>query len=169
MLTPAVQGTASTLNSSKALLNGSDQLAKCFVHTVIPTGNERLSDPPLTTGLQVYQELFQSAVGLAGIGQNFDGNGRYVRSAAGGGSDRVATASLPGGGPLYGNAVFPSLAHAPRQPRQAAAAGPQHPVLQERAAQPQRRQDRGGAVKRAIGSTAPTSPPSSCWWWPRSR
>ncbi len=115
-LTPAVQGTASTLNSSKALLNGSNQLARCFVHTVIPTGNERLSDPPLTTGLQVYQELFQSAVGLAGIGQNFDGNGRYVRSAAGGGSDRVATASLPGGGPLYGNAVFPSLATRPANP-----------------------------------------------------
>jgi hypothetical protein len=115
-LTPAVQGTASTLNSSKALLNGSNQLAKCFVHTVIPTGNERVSDPPLTTGLQLYQELFQSAVGLAGIGQNFDGNGRYVRSAAGGGSDRVATASLPGGGPLYGNAVFPSLATRPANP-----------------------------------------------------
>ena len=98
-LTPAVQGTASTLNSSKALLNGSDQLAKCFVHTVIPTGNERLSDPPLTTGLQVYQELFQSAVGLAGIGQNFDGNGRYVRVGGrrrlGPGRHRVAARRRP--------------------------------------------------------------------------
>ncbi|HEY2316951.1 MAG TPA: MlaD family protein [Solirubrobacteraceae bacterium] len=115
-LTPAVQGTASTLNASKALLNGSDQLARCFVHTVIPTGNERLSDPPLTTGLQVYQELFQSAVGLASFSQNFDGNGRYVRSAAGGGSDRVATGPLPGRGPLYGNAVFPSLGTRPASP-----------------------------------------------------
>jgi virulence factor Mce-like protein len=115
-LTPAVQGTSSTLISSKALLNGSDELARCFVHTVIPTGNERISDPPLTTGLQAYQELFQSAVGLAGFSQNFDGNGRYVRSAAGGGSDRVATGSLPGGGPLYGNAVFPSLGTRPANP-----------------------------------------------------
>ncbi len=86
------------------------------MHTVIPTGNERISDPPLTTGLQAYQELFQSAVGLAGFSQNFDGNGRYVRSAAGGGSDRVATGSLPGGGPLYGNAVFPSLGTRPANP-----------------------------------------------------
>jgi phospholipid/cholesterol/gamma-HCH transport system substrate-binding protein len=117
-LTPAVQGTASTLNESKALLNGSDQLARCFVQTIIPTGNERVSDPPLTTGLQLYQELFQSAVGLAGLSQNFDGNGRYVRSAAGGGSDQVATASLPGGGPLYGNAVFPSLGTRPANPGQ---------------------------------------------------
>jgi virulence factor Mce-like protein len=116
VLTPAIQGTSSTLISSKALLSGSNQLAKCFVHTVIPTGNEKISDPPLTTGLQVYQELFQSGVGLASFSQNFDGNGRYVRSAAGGGSDQVATGSLPGGGPLYGNAVFPSLGTRPANP-----------------------------------------------------
>jgi phospholipid/cholesterol/gamma-HCH transport system substrate-binding protein len=115
-LTPAVQDTAATLNDSKALLNGSDKLARCFTHTVIPTGNERIQDPPVTTGLQLYQELFQSAVGLAGIGQNFDGNGRYVRSAAGGGSDRVATGALPGSGPLYGNAVLPSLGTRPAYP-----------------------------------------------------
>jgi phospholipid/cholesterol/gamma-HCH transport system substrate-binding protein len=115
-LTPAIQGTSSTLISSKALLSGSDQLAKCFVRTVIPTGNERVTDPPLTTGLQLYQELFQSGVGLASFSQNFDGNGRYVRSAAGGGSDQVATASLPGGGPLYGNAVIPSLGTRPANP-----------------------------------------------------
>ena len=115
-LTPAIQGTSSTLISSKALLNGSNTLAKCFVHTVIPTGNEKIADPPLTTGIQVYQELFQSAVGLASIGQNFDGNGRYVRSAAGGGSERVATGSLRAGGPLYGNAVFPSLGTRPAYP-----------------------------------------------------
>jgi hypothetical protein len=83
---------------------------------VIPTGNERIQDPPLTTGLQAYQELFQSAVGLAGTGQNFDGNGRYVRSTAAGGADRVATGSLPGGGPLYGNAVLPPLGTRPAYP-----------------------------------------------------
>ena len=90
---------------------------------LIPTGNERISDPPLTTGLQAYQELFQSAVGLASFSQNFDGNGRYVRSAAGGGSDQVATGSLPGGGPLYGNAVFPSLGTRPANP------GKQPPIV----------------------------------------
>jgi phospholipid/cholesterol/gamma-HCH transport system substrate-binding protein len=115
-LTPAIQGTAATLNDSKALLRQSDTLARCFTHTVIPTGNERIQDPPLTTGLQAYQELFQSAVGLAGVGQNFDGNGRYVRSSAGGGDERVATGSLPGGGPLFGNAVLPPLGTRPAFP-----------------------------------------------------
>ncbi|MGA9858569.1 MAG: MlaD family protein [Solirubrobacteraceae bacterium] len=115
-LTPAVQGTSATLTASKALLRGSDTLAACFVKTLIPTGNERIQDPPLTTGLQVYQELLQSAVGLGGTAQNFDGNGRYVRSTAGGGDTRVATGSLPGSGPLYGNAVLPPLGTRPAYP-----------------------------------------------------
>jgi phospholipid/cholesterol/gamma-HCH transport system substrate-binding protein len=115
-LTPAVQGTASTLISSRALLSGSDALARCFNHTVIPTGNESIQDPPVSTGLQVYQELFQSAVGLAGTVQNFDGNGRYARAAPAGGSDRVVTGSLKGSGPLYGNAVLTPLGTRPAYP-----------------------------------------------------
>jgi phospholipid/cholesterol/gamma-HCH transport system substrate-binding protein len=115
-LTPAVQGTSATLTATKSLLIGSQSLARCFVHTIIPTGNERISDPPLTTGLQAYQELFQSAVGLAGVAGNFDGNGRYVRGSTGGGSDRVATGVLPGNGPLYGNAVLPPLGTRPAYP-----------------------------------------------------
>jgi phospholipid/cholesterol/gamma-HCH transport system substrate-binding protein len=118
-LTPAVQGTAATLSSTKSLLTGSDELAQCLTHNVIPTGNQVIQDPPVSTGLQVYQELFQSAVGIAGAAENFDGNGRYVRASAGGGADRVATGSLPGGGPLYGNAVLPSLGTRPAFPGQA--------------------------------------------------
>ena len=67
-----------------------DQLARCFNHNLVPTGNEMIDDPPIRTGLQVYQELFQSAVGIAGAAGNFDGNGRYVRASAGGGAIRVA-------------------------------------------------------------------------------
>lgn len=115
-LSPAVQNTSATLTASKPLLRGSDALARCFVRVVIPTGNERIEDPPLTTGLQTYQELFQAAVGLAGTAQNFDGNGRYIRSVAGGGSDRVATGPLGSTGPLYGNAVLPPLGTRPAYP-----------------------------------------------------
>ncbi|MHB1835867.1 MAG: MlaD family protein [Solirubrobacteraceae bacterium] len=115
-LTPAIQGTASTLRSSQALLRGSDALAQCFTHTLIPTGNEYIQDPPLTTGLQLYQELLQSAAGIASAAQNFDGNGRYVRSTAGGGSTPVQTGPLGAAGPLYGNAVLPSLGTRPADP-----------------------------------------------------
>jgi phospholipid/cholesterol/gamma-HCH transport system substrate-binding protein len=112
-LTPAVRNTASTLNATKSLISSADHLARCFDHTLIPTGNEFIQDPPETTGLQVYQELFQSAVGLAGASGNFDGNGRYVRASAGGGSLQVQTPTLPTNGPLYGNAVLPPLGTRP--------------------------------------------------------
>ncbi|MFZ0385198.1 MAG: MlaD family protein [Solirubrobacteraceae bacterium] len=108
-LTPAIQDTGTTVVSLKQLLHGSGQLAVCFTHTIIPTGNERISDPPLTTGLQEYQELFQSAVGLASATQDFDGNGRYVRSTTGGGSTLVHTATAKINGPIYGNAVLAPL------------------------------------------------------------
>jgi len=112
-LTPAVQQTASALSTTQSLLNGANLLAQCFTDNIVPAGNERIQDPPDTTGLQVYQEFFQSAVGLASASQNFDGNGRYIRSTAGGGSDQIQTSSIPTAGPLYGNAVLPPLGTRP--------------------------------------------------------
>jgi phospholipid/cholesterol/gamma-HCH transport system substrate-binding protein len=112
-LTPAVQNTGSTIVSTRQLVSSANQLAQCFTHTLIPTGNEFIQDPPNTTGQQVYQELFQSAVGIAGAAGNFDGNGRYVRSSAGGGDVQVQTPSIPHLGPLYGNAILPPLGTRP--------------------------------------------------------
>ena len=112
-LTPAVQNTGSTIVATRQLVSSANQLAECFTHTLIPTGNEFVQDPPDTTGLQLYQELFQSAVGIAGAAGNFDGNGRYVRSSAGGGDIQVQTPSIPNLGPLYGNAILPVLGTRP--------------------------------------------------------
>jgi hypothetical protein len=80
---------------------------------ILPTSNEVIKDPPDTTGLKVYQELLQSAVGIAGASQNFDGNGRYLRASVGGGSNLVQTATLPVNGALYGNAVLEPLGTRP--------------------------------------------------------
>jgi phospholipid/cholesterol/gamma-HCH transport system substrate-binding protein len=118
-LTPAVRDTSSSLSSTDSLVSGSNELAKCLIHNVIPTGNSVIQDPPLTTGLQVYQELFQSAVGIAGASQNFDGNGRYVRASVGGGSDQIVTKTLPLNGPLFGNAVLAPLGTRPAFPASA--------------------------------------------------
>ncbi len=112
-LTPAVQNTASSLSSTETLISNADLLARCFSHNIVPAGNQVISDPPVGTGRQVYQELFQSAVGIASAGQNFDGNGRYVRSSAGGGDIRAETPSIPGNGPLYGNFILPPLGTRP--------------------------------------------------------
>ena len=118
-LTPATQKTANTIGASKALLRQTQALARCLTHNVIPTGNERILDPPLTTGLQDYQELLQSAVGAAGAAGDFDGNGRYTRAIAGGGSTPEVTGSLGSQGPLYGDAVIPTLGTRPAYPGKA--------------------------------------------------
>ncbi len=112
-LAPAVRHTATTVTAAIGLTDRVDQLSKCLTDDVIPTGNEVISDPPVGTGLRVYQELLQSAVGLAGAAQNFDGNGRYVRSTVAGGSTLVQTPDLPVNGPLFGDAVLTPLGTRP--------------------------------------------------------
>jgi hypothetical protein len=112
-LSPAVQNTGSTFTATRHLVASANQLAKCFSHNLIPTGNQFIQDPPATTGLQVYQELFQSAVGIAGASGNFDGNGRYVRASAGGGALQVQTPVIPHIGPFFGNAVVAPLGTRP--------------------------------------------------------
>jgi virulence factor Mce-like protein len=118
-LTPAVQETASSISSTKSFVSSSDELARCFLNVTIPTGDETIQDPPLTTGFQAYQELFQSAVALAGASGNLDGNGRYLRSSVGGGSELVETSIVKGLGPFFGNQVLPPLGTRPAFPGQA--------------------------------------------------
>jgi ABC-type transporter Mla subunit MlaD len=118
-LTPAVQDTSNAIGSTIALLGPLDQIARCAVHNLIPTSDEVIQDPPNGTGLRVYQELLQSAVGLAGASQNFDGNGRYLRASVAGGSDLVQTKPLPINGPLFGNAVLAPLGTRPAFPASA--------------------------------------------------
>ena len=149
-LTPAVQNTASSLHATTSLLSGLDLFARCVSHNLVPTGNEVINDPPQSTGLTVYEELYQSAVGLAGAAGNFDGNGRYIRSSAGGGAipraDQLRARNRP--------AVRQRRAATARHPagvhREGAADQPQRRLLQERQAEPQQGQHRGRPVKRAI-------------------
>jgi hypothetical protein len=117
-LTAAAKSGTELLRSTTSLAQAADSLARCLSGVVVPTGNERIKDPPLTTGEPVYEELFQAAVGLAGAAGNFDGNGRYLRASLGGGSDQVQTPALKGSGPLYGNAVKAPLGTRPELPSQ---------------------------------------------------
>lgn len=117
LLSPAVSNTAVAVRDTIPLINGAAALSKCFSNVLVPTGNERItvdSSPP--AGLALYQQLFQSAVGLAGATQNFDGNGHYVRATVGGGATGIQTPPLVGAGALYGNAVLPVLGTFPSFP-----------------------------------------------------
>ena len=117
ILTPAVADTAVAVKATTPLIANAATLSKCFSKVLVPTGDEKItvdSSPP--NGLSVYQQLYQSAVGLAGATQNFDGNGRYVRATVGGGAIQVQTQALSSSGALYGNAVLPVLGTFPSWP-----------------------------------------------------
>ncbi|HEX3617470.1 MAG TPA: MlaD family protein [Solirubrobacteraceae bacterium] len=121
-LTPAVDNTAVAVKDTTPLIDGAATLSRCFSKVLVPTGDEQItvdSSPP--AGLKVYEQLFQSAVGLAGSTQNFDGNGRYVRATVGGGATQVQTPPLADAGALYGNAVLPVLGTFPEFPSSAGA------------------------------------------------
>jgi phospholipid/cholesterol/gamma-HCH transport system substrate-binding protein len=48
---------------------------KCLTNVFYPAGNTKIQDGSSTSGVEAYKEFWYSLVGLAGIGQHFDGNG----------------------------------------------------------------------------------------------
>jgi virulence factor Mce-like protein len=60
-----------------------DDAALCLGRVVIPAGNQKIEDGRFTTDREVYKSFFHGLVGLAGEGQNSDGNGPYARVQTG--------------------------------------------------------------------------------------
>ena len=58
----------------------------------IPAGNTKLQDGASTSGVEEYKEFWYTMAGLAGIGQNFDGNGIMTRFLVGAGGDTFRSA-----------------------------------------------------------------------------
>ena len=84
---------------------------------VLPTGDVKIDDGPLSTGTENYKEFWYTMVGLAGEGQNFDGNGPYVRFQPGGG-DQTVSMGQSGDIPdkIFANAIAPPLGTRPAYP-----------------------------------------------------
>jgi len=118
VLRPATADLAEAIDGTVQLLPQVDLVDRCLLNTILPTGDVVIQDPPLTTGVENYKEFFQGLVGLSGESQNFDGNGPYTRFQPGGGAQTVSTGSLPGVGPLFGNAAAPPLGTRPARPAQ---------------------------------------------------
>jgi phospholipid/cholesterol/gamma-HCH transport system substrate-binding protein len=89
-LSPATRDLAKVVDESLKLLPQADLAAKCVARVVLPTGDIKIEDGPLSTGVENYKEAFYTFVGLAGEGSNFDGNGSYVRFSVAGGDQTVA-------------------------------------------------------------------------------
>ncbi len=104
ILTPTSEDLAQAGNGTLGLLQEQDLLAQCATKVLLPTGDVVIEDGPRTVGVENYKEFFYALVGFNGEGQNFDGNGQWIRAAIGG-SQRVETGPTPLTGlKLYGNA-----------------------------------------------------------------
>jgi phospholipid/cholesterol/gamma-HCH transport system substrate-binding protein len=98
-LRPTVANLADSTDESIKLFPQVDLLSRCFTDVLLPSGDIKVNDPPLSTGIENYKEFWQALTGLSGESQNFDGNGSYTRFQTGGGSHFVSTGQALGGGP----------------------------------------------------------------------
>jgi phospholipid/cholesterol/gamma-HCH transport system substrate-binding protein len=78
---PAVATVAGGQVSFQGQFN---QFNQCLTKVFFPSINTKLQDGANTSGVENYNEFFYAMAGLAGIGQNFDGNGAGGRFIAGG-------------------------------------------------------------------------------------
>ena len=115
-LSPATEDLAKVTHEAIALLPQTNLASRCATDVVLPTGDVVLQDE-FTTGVENYKEFFYTLVGLSGEGQNFDGNGMYVRFQTGGGSQTVSLGSQTAStGQLFGNNVAVPLGNRPFYP-----------------------------------------------------
>ncbi len=89
-------------------------LSNCFNQVVIPWSN---SDIPSQDGedlaATVYEETGYGLVGIGGESRSGDANGQYIRVAAGGGTNTIATPPIPGEGTTFGQTLLPLLGAEP--------------------------------------------------------
>ncbi len=115
-LSPATEDLAKLTNEALKLLPQTNLASRCANEVILPTGDVVIEDE-FTTGVENYKEFFYTLVGLAGEGQNFDGNGMYVRFQTGGGSQSLTLGSQSSStGQLFGNAVAVPLGNRPYYP-----------------------------------------------------
>jgi len=65
---------------------------KCLTKLIYPAGNTKIQDGTSTSGAENYKEFWYSVVGLAGVGQGFDGNGAASRFAVGNSGQTLVSA-----------------------------------------------------------------------------
>ncbi|MGH2967556.1 MAG: MlaD family protein [Solirubrobacteraceae bacterium] len=115
-LSPATADLARLTDRAIELLPETTLTSRCARDVLLPTGDIVIEDE-FTTGAENYKEFFWGLVALAGEGQNFDGNGMYVRFQPGGGSQGVSLGEAgTGAGQVFGNNVGVPLGNRPFHP-----------------------------------------------------
>jgi phospholipid/cholesterol/gamma-HCH transport system substrate-binding protein len=115
-LSPATRDLAKLTDQAIELLPQTDLVSRCARDVLLPTGDVVIEDE-FPTGRENYKDFFYAMAGLAGEGQNFDGNGTYVRFQTGGGSQQVSLGpGNQGAPPQFGGLPTPPLGNRPAYP-----------------------------------------------------
>ena len=117
-LKPTTVDLARLVDGTLTALPQADLVSQCVTHTILPTGDIKISDGQFTSNEENYKEFWYAMVGLAGESQNFDGNGHYIRFAVGGGSQTISTGKYGGaaGEQLYSHVNEAPLGTRPSYP-----------------------------------------------------
>ncbi|HEY1688002.1 MAG TPA: MlaD family protein [Solirubrobacteraceae bacterium] len=114
-LNEATPTLAGLIGGQKEFFKQNNEFSQCLTKVFYPAGNVRIQDGKSTSGSKAYMEFWYTMVGLAGIGQNFDGNGYFPRFLATGGGDTLVSrpTSVVGIANSTGNKL---IAHAALKP-----------------------------------------------------
>jgi ABC-type transporter Mla subunit MlaD len=82
-LEASVPSLARLISEQTPFYKQTELFNKCLTKVIYPAGNTKLQDGTSTTGGEDYKEFWYSLVGLASIGQTFDGNGPTVKFLVG--------------------------------------------------------------------------------------
>jgi virulence factor Mce-like protein len=154
-LSPATRDLAKLTDRAIELLPQTTLTSRCARQVLLPTGDIVIKDE-FETGAENYKEFWWGMVALAGEGQNFDGNGMYVRFQPGGGSEGVSLGSVgSGSGQVFGNNVAVPLGNRPFYP------GKRPPYRPDVACYKNKLPDLNGPAAAKTAPTQPTAAPSS--------
>ncbi|WP_372789277.1 MlaD family protein [Paraconexibacter sp.] len=117
-LRPTTAALSKVVDVSLDLFPQADLVSKCLTRVVLPTGDIKIDDGTLSTDRENYKEFWYAMVGLAGEGQNVDGNGMMVRFMPGGGDQTISSGKVGGatGDVLFSNASARPLGTRPAFP-----------------------------------------------------
>jgi phospholipid/cholesterol/gamma-HCH transport system substrate-binding protein len=90
-LAPATANLAALGHATRTWLPNIDEFNRCISNVIIPTGNLKVDDGPLSANTENYKEFWYAMTGQNGEGDGFDGNGNFLRLQASGGNTTIRT------------------------------------------------------------------------------
>jgi ABC-type transporter Mla subunit MlaD len=108
-LTPTVNRLPLFEQRQIPLFGHVEPVSECVTTKLVPVMESKLDDGALSSGRPVWQDGLHGFTNGAGVMQNFDGNGPYLRYEGGLSEQTVSTGDVPGAGTLVGFSSLPVL------------------------------------------------------------